>query len=663
MCNIDVIGSSWAGEMADGLTHEIVQLSPVEFNQRRRFLPASVTADPGYINFDRTPYWIEPLECFDVRSPVREVAIMKAVQTAYSTILESILLYYAAHIRTAPCMYVNTTIDAARARIKRNYIPMFQQSGLGDIFQSSDAGNSRKRGITKDELQWVGGGYLVPRGAQNPRMAREIAILLLLMDELDDYARVADGDTIQLFKDRTEGFKDVYKAFLGCTPTIEGMSFIKEQYLKGDQRQYNVRCLKCGMPQILRFSGKRDNGSKYGLAWDYKGAKNETLDIETVRYHCKNCDNPHMEHDKVRLITRDNAFWKPTADPVIPEMRSYQVTGMMSRRGKWYSGVMRWLAAVDKNGKIKDPAKLQVFYNNFLAETFTVYTGKVAFSMASAHRRVWYRKDEIKNVEVAKHCDSEILFLTCTVDVHGDNLAVAVWGWAMSGLDFVCWLVSYNRIYDDTDTPEGVSLPESPVWSELRRLIEEGEWISDNGKKYSIVVTFIDANPYSPTVTGFCSEYAGGVYPIMGRETTRNSPKEWRPYTTQLGTLGYHIFVDYYKDRLAPVLRRTWRPDDGNQEAYTFNAPVDTTDDELRELTREVKRHERRPNGQDKWVWHRPGNAPQELWDLMVYAHASVEVLAWLMCKQAQDVPDGQVVVDWSYFWGACKAGAFFEAA
>ena len=95
------------------------------------------------------------------------------------------------------------------------------------------------------------------------------------------------------------------------------------------------------------------------------------------------------------------------------------------------------------------------------------------------------------------------------------------------------------------------------------------------------------------------------------------------------------------------MLRRNWRPDEGPQDEYTFNAPVDTTDDELRELTREVKKKKTLPNGQEEWIWHRPGGAPQELWDLMVYGHAQVEILAWMMCVQHFEVE----AVDWQWFW------------
>ena len=632
---------------------EFHHLSPVEYNQERRYLPKSVTSDPGYINFNRTPYWIEILECFDVRSSVREVAVLKAVQTAYSTILESIVMYFAGHIRTAPVMYANTTVDMARARINNNYIPMFEQSNMSHIFQSSDSTNTRKKGITKSQMQWIGGGYMVPRGAQTAHMMREISVMCQLMDELDDYPDVVDGDPVQLFKDRTTGFTDLRKIFMGCTPTITGASRIDEQYLRGDRRKYKVRCLKCGMPQEMRFDGKNDSGHHYGLEWEF--SDNGTFDIDSVRYHCKNCRHAHMEYDKVRLITKDNAFWEPTAAPVEPNLRSYHVTGLISRRAPWYKGVSMYLEAFDKGGKVKKPIALQRFYNNFLAQSFQVYSGKVHFEAASAHRRVWYRKGEIKNAIVAQHCDSEILFLTCTVDCHKSNLAVAIWGWTAG---MTCWLIDYRRLVDESDG--GAELPESHVWDELRKIIDEGVWISDNGKKYRLTMTLIDSGWNTSVVVDFCSEYDFGVYPIVGRDRPSKiqTINAFAEFTTQAGTIGFRILVDHYKDRIAPVLRRTWRPDEGKQEQYTFNAPVNTTYDELRELTREVKKQKKLPNGTEVWIWHRPGNAPQELWDLMVYGHASMEILAWMICIKHYELE----AVDWHQFWEYCKSGVLYDA-
>jgi len=298
--------------------------------------------------------------------------------------------------------------------------------------------------------------------------------------------------------------------------------------------------------------------------------------------------------------------------------------------------------------KVKDFSALQRWYNNFLTKSIQIYSGKVSFSMASAHRRPWYRKNEIPNTEIEKYCPSEILLLTCTVDVHKGNLAVAVWGWT-AGMR--CWLIDYIRIEDDTEA--GCEVIESMAWVELGKMIDERAWKANDGKVYQLALTFVDARWSSSTVVEFCSQYSSGVYPIMGDDKPARGQriKEFAEFTTQSGTTGYRITVNHYKDRLAPVLRRNWRPDEGLQDEYTFNAPVDTTDDELRELTREVKRKKTLPNGQEEWFWHRPGGAPQELWDLMVYGHAQVEILAWMMCVQHLEVD----AVDWPWFWNLLK--------
>lgn len=625
--------------------------SPVEYNEEKRYLPSSVTSDPGYISFYRTPYWIEILECFDIRSPVREVAVLKAVQTAYSTILESIVMYFAGHVRTAPVMYANNTIDAAQLRISNNYIPMFEQSNMDHIFKSSHTGNSRKQGITKKQMQWIGGGYMVPRGAQNAHMMREIAIMCMLMDELDAWPDVPDGDPVQLFKDRTTGFTENRKIFMGCTPTITGSSRIERQFLRGDQRKYHVRCLKCGEAQELRFSGiNKDTGKTYGLKWD---TNDGTLDIDSVRYHCRYCNNPHEEHDKIKFITKDNAFWKPTAKPVEPNLRSYQVTGLMSRRSPWYKGVSMWLEAYDTaTGRTKNHAAMMRFYNNFLAETFEEEGDKIPYRAVSSHRRHWYTKGQIINTKIAEYCASEILFLTMTVDVHKHHLNVAIWGWtAGDGHGFNPWLVDYYQIQDDSET--GFESIDAEGWGQLGDVIDRETWVSDDGKEYRLAMSLIDARYNTDVVLGFCSQWPAWVYPIMGTERSANTKtiQPFRQSKTKSGYPYFLIMVDDYKDRNAPALRRRWRPEHGIQRPYTFNAPTDATDDEIKELTREYRKEIDPGNSRKGYKWHRPHGADNELWDLLNYGHASVDILAWIVCEHY-----GLETVDLQAFWEYCKS-------
>lgn len=654
---IDRIGTEWIAEQARNLTHKIVQMSPVECNEGKRFLPSSETKDAGYINFDRTPYWIEILNCFDVRSDVREVWVMKSVQNAYSTILRSIVFYFAIQIKTAPMIYSNVTVDQAREIIDSAFLPMFQQSGLGHIFQSHDADNPRKRGVTKDHVQWIGGGHMIPKGGQKAHQMREIPALALLLDEIDAYPDNPEGDPIDLFRNRTLAFDDVRKILGGCTPTIKGESRIEQQFLRGDQRVYKCRCLKCGDAQELRFSGtNKDTGKTYGLKWDYADG---ALDIESVRYHCKYCDNPHSEYDKIRLINKDNAYWEPTAKPVEPGVRSYMVTGPMSRRSKWASGIAMWLKAYDvKTGRTKSIKAMRAFYNQYLGKTFEEEGDKIPYRAVSSHRRHFYTKGQIPNRQISEYCSSEIMFLTMTVDVHKHHLNVSIWGFTQGdGHGFNPWLVDYYQILNDTET--GFETIDAEGWDQLRDVIDTETWISDDGKEYKLTLSLLDSRYNTDVVIEFCRQWDSGVYPSMGTERSKNSNRiePFKESKTKSGALYYLLTVDDYKDRNAPSIRRRWRPEHGKQRPYTLNLPTDTTDDEIKELTKEYRREIDTPGARKNYKWHRPAGSKNELWDLLNYAHASVDILAWMICVKHY----GAEKVDWDWFWNFCREGYFWE--
>src|SRR5690606_5352966 len=125
--------------------------------------------------------------------------------------------------------------------------------------------------------------------------------------------------------------------------------------------------------------------------------------------------------------------WKPTAEPVSPDVRSYHLSALYSPVGMqtWTACVQHWLQAWDEeHNRSRDNGQLQVFYNNVLGETFEVRGEKLRFEAVSPHRRSCYKFGQIPNKFAEQFCGSPILLLTCAVDVHKDNLAVAVFGWA-----------------------------------------------------------------------------------------------------------------------------------------------------------------------------------------------------------------------------------------
>lgn len=648
MLDLSTVGRDWLVEEVDEMSDHIQRIGPVEYNEATRYIPDGLSPRPGFIRYDLFPYLREPLECFAPWSPVREVNIKKGVQTGYTTLLESVLLYYIGQVKTQPLMFITAEKELATLRVDNNIIPMLNESDLSHLIRSADTDNKRKTGKTKNYLQWEGGGSMVFDGAMNARKMRMTSVPVMLKDELDGWKRSVgeDGNSDSLTDDRLSTYWLVRKILRGSTPLL-APSMIDEAYKNGDQRQYLVLCRACSFPQVLRMKTvNKENGIVGGFHWEAEG---NVLQLDSVRYRCVNCGHDHHEHDKERLFaTEHGAHWKPTADPREPGIRSYHLPAFYSPYGfrPWSKCVADYLDAYDPiNKQVTDIGKYQKFYNNVLGMEFKVKGAKIRFTSVSAHRVTNYRLGSIPNKYAAEWSGSPILFLLCTVDVHKKNLAVTVQGVCR---DLRTYTIDYWR-FEIGDGEDDCSETTSPVWGRLRTLLEETTYTADDGQRYNIALTLVDAGYANDTVTTFCSDYAAGVYPILGRDRPAKNQtiKEFAQFTTQAGTVGYRILVDHYKDRLAPVLRREWGEENGEQKKYHFNAPVDITDKQLTELTVEIRREKVDENGNTTYVWYRPGNARNELWDLLGYTHAGAEIFAWSICIEHFELD----TIDWPMFW------------
>lgn len=647
----------WLAQQTEAITTKLVILTPSQWAEANRYLPPSVTPLPGLFRFSVAPYLREIVDCFSLDSPIREVSWMKGVQICATTgTLENIIGFAIAHVKSAPCMMITADAELAKARMDGNVIPMLQFSQLEHLIKSQDAKNPRKTGKTDKRLEWVGGGFLIPYGAQNANKLRSIPVQYLLRDEIDGWPdRVGgDGDPMALSADRTSAYEGIRKILDISTPNIKGMSKIEARFLLGDQRYYFVCCLRCGKPQRLHWGQQvNPNGEVSGIVWEME---NERLVIDSVRYLCENCGHAHSNDDKTRLLAPEHgAEWRPTAVPATPHHRSYHLSALYSPVGMqtWAACVAKYLDAWDVTRNApKDMGKLQVFVNNVKGETFELVGERIRFEHVSPHRRHWYGYGEIPNRMLMRHCGSPALLLTCSVDVHKDNLAVAVFAWCR---DRRAVLINYWRFQGDTE-----QLDDPGTWLRLRALIEEHVYTADDGKRYTIQLTLIDSGYRADTVYRFASDYVAGVYPVKGRDAPPKHARveEFSEYKTPLGLSAFGITVDLYKDRWSAALRRSW-DGEGLQPETHFNAPIDVTDAQLKELTVETKseRIEERTGKRIGWEWRRPSGAANELWDLLVYGNAALDLIAWNYCVGQRE----RESVNWLDFWQACSEGIFYR--
>lgn len=640
--------AEWMREQIAALTDEKLEYSVSIWAEQKRYLPSQVSSMPGQYSYDLTPYLREIADCMTSDSPVQVVDFMKGAQVGATVgVLENAIGYLIDHVKTVPVMLLTADAELAKLRVDSYITPMLQHSGLDHLIRSSDEKNHRKTGKTDKMIEWEGPGFLVPFGAQNADKLRSISIRYLLQDECDAFPqRVGkDGDPQSLAEARTKSYDATKKILRISTPLVEGSSRIARGFDNGDQRYYYVPCRECGGMQTLVFRKEdKQTGRRWGLKWScHEGGE---LDLKSVRYVCEFCGHEHRNSDKVHMLPAGE--WRATRKTADPRRRSYHINGLYSPVGmfSWESVVASWLEAWDEqSGQVRNIEKLQEFYNNVLGVPFREQGTAVSKESVSAHRRAVYRLGEIPNEYARTYSESKILLLTCTVDVHKRFIAVAVIGWTAGMRSYVIDYWHIERESEDDDCAE----LSSPVWRKLQELLEETVYTADDGCTYVIALTLIDANYATKTVCEFCAQYANGVVPIFGtpRASSRGSVKEFAKSKSQGGHDAYTIYVDHYKDRLGPVLRREWLHELGTQKPYHFNAPVDLPDSHIYELAAETRRQKKDDKGAVTYYWHRPGNARNELWDCLVYGSAAVEILAFNTCIETF----GMDAVDWQQFW------------
>lgn len=648
----------WMVAQVEGLTETVPTVSPSEWAEENRYLPQSVTPMPGFYRYNVSPALREIVDCFDIRSPIREVTMKKAAQIGATVgVIENTIGYCIDQVKSTPVMLLTADSELAKMRMESYITPMIQQSGLEDRIRSSDESNKRKSGKTDRKIEWDGGGFLVPFGAQNANKLRSISIQYLLQDETDGYPEKVgkDGKPNKLAEARTNAYRQTRKIGRFSTPSIKGQSVIDDEFKRGDERYYFVPCRGCGKKQVLRFEYViRETGERRGLVWETD--EDGILQRETVRYLCIHCGHPHKNSDKVWMMDSKRAEWRATSRPISPDIRSYHLSALYAPATmfSWEDAVQSWLDAWDeKANRPKDIGLLQEFYNNVLGETFELRGNRLRFGQVSEHRRTEYIYGEVPNKFADTFAGSPVLVVTCAVDVHDSHLDVATFGWTRGGR---CFLINYWMLEGNCADPD-----DDPTWNRLEHIVESTEYIADDGKRYPIAITFVDSGDgeFSDQIYQFCGQYEVGVYPIKGQSQPPKSARmrEFNPTETRMGTIGYGITVDVYKDRWNNALRRSW---DGMNEQPPghFNAPMDTTDKQIRELTQEFKREriDRQTGRRVGFEWYRRKGSRNELWDLLVYGTAALEVLAWDWCRNHM----GYDVVDWTEFWATAENDSLF---
>lgn len=460
-------------------------LTVSQWADEHRQLSAEASSEPGQWRTSRAPYLREIMDRLSPSDPTQSITVMKGARLGLSEAGNN-WLGFIMHHAPGPILMVYPTFDIAKRVSKVRINHMINSSPvLRDRVaeaRSRDASNT----ILYKEFQ---GGQLVMIGAKSANSMRELTVRYIYADEIDGYDPeiLREGNTLSLIERRADTFTYKRKVFKPSTPTEEGNSIIKGEYLRGDQRRYFIPCPACGHMDYLTWQGRDWLRDEAGATHHSIGYDND--DQSTAHMVCSGCFERVAEGWKTWMLERGE--WRPTAEATEPYTVSYHISSLYAPTGfdSWARAVGAWLEAQ------KDESKLRVFVNQTLGETYEDRSeGAPKAEGLCARKRVY--PAEVPN---------GVGILVASMDVHKDRLEVQVEGF---GAGEENWVIEWQAFYGDPLKRQ--------VWLDADALLRR-RFTWESGQQHRIERVAVDAKYLSDEVYRFTKARQGrGVYAVAG---------------------------------------------------------------------------------------------------------------------------------------------------
>jgi phage terminase large subunit GpA-like protein len=282
----------------------------------------------------------------------------------------------------------------------------------------------------------------------------------LIQDEVERYPLSAgsEGDPSSIAESRTATFPN-RKNIKVSSPTTEQGPIWKE-WLQSDQRWRWWPCPHCGHEQKMAFGGK---DTTFGLKWD-EGRP------DSAHYVCAACACIIGDADKLWMDTRGR--W--IAENPESNIPGFRLSAIYSQFYSWADLVERWMK------DHREPLKLRTFLNTMLCETWNDDGEQVTEHVLQAHKSTFPRGPDPEE-DPQMIVPHGVGVLTRSVDMQGDRLEMAVWGW---GEEEEAWRVDFKILEGDPSTRE----PWIKLLAELKRT-----YVHESGAKVQVARTFLDS--------------------------------------------------------------------------------------------------------------------------------------------------------------------------
>lgn len=622
-------------------------LTVSEWSEARRFVSAeSGSPEPGKWRNERVPFLVEPMDLCGLDHPCPKVVVTGGAQSTKSEVGLN-ALGHAIECEPSPALVMLPSIDETR---KYNRVKLDQMIEATPSLRSRvlEAVSRDERGSTS-EFKRFRGGYVQLVNAGSPKGLQMLSARLRIYEEISGYPvdTGGRGDPTAQADSRSiawEARGD--KVIMISTPNIKGACRITAEFEASDQRRYYVPCPHCGHFQHLVF-GQLQRGVEPTAVW-YACAANGCA--------IEHSEKPRMIAAGAWIKTYPSEHADNPAPPAhfpAEQLAAWRARGSEGRHPGFhiwraYSPFSLWWRILkDYDDAAGNPVKLKAFSQQTLGEAWEEQGEAPDAERLLERRQKWQ----------AGRIPAGVLFLTGAVDVQGDRLEWAVYGWDR-------YLAGYHLARGVIEGDPNLAGP----WAELDELV--GRRFQDAwGKIWPVDVWGVDSGFLSQTVYRWALRHAhtGRVRALDGRPgwklpaigTPKTIDVDWdgrKLGAVQLWPVGTWDL----KSELYGKLRMTLRgPDDAGawpRECMWFGESCDRGFFE--QLTAEFLTDVERRSGYVEKAWVKIKGRRNEQHDLAVYAlalarHASDPLTDadWTVLQRERLGPAEDAQLDLAAIW------------
>jgi phage terminase large subunit GpA len=108
---------------------------------------------------------------------------------------------------------------------------------------------------------------------------------------------------------------------------------VDSRFMAGNAAEWNIECASCDHFMPPRWSGVREDGTRWGMRWDKakdkRGHWRIAECVSTLRFECRKCGHPHLDNPRTRAAWNRSGRFIDTNPAAPPSLRSFTWTGLI----------------------------------------------------------------------------------------------------------------------------------------------------------------------------------------------------------------------------------------------------------------------------------------------------------------------------------------------